>query len=382
MLFAMGSIGWIGRAAVTQAQAFPLKYPEPALGAVTVTRDVVYGRVDTATLRMDVYRGARARGVQPAIVFFNTAVGAQRRENEFYRAWARIAASKGLTAIVPDLRSGTQPRDFAALVAHLVARGTELGVDTAAIAVYAASGNMSAALPIVQDPTMTGVKSAVMLYGGATVAQFRRDLPLLLVRAGLDRPAVNANTPTGLAGLAALALMQNAPVTIINDAGGHHAFEMVDDGAVTRHVIDAIIGFTKRTTARSYQTALHAAQIEISAAASMATGHFADAVRGYASLVATQPDDVRVALAYGEALLGNREFALACAELDKLKGKGLGARDLGVPAAKACVQAGEPDAAIAWLSSIPRQFRPMGLKDDPVFVPLHARAEFQALFQP
>ena len=68
-------------------------------------------------------------------------------------------------------------------------------------------------------------------------------------------------------------------------------------------------------------------------------------------LVAARPDDARLRLAYGEALLGDRQYAVACAELDKLKDKDLGYRDLGLPAARACMLKGDGDAAIAWLEA-------------------------------
>ena len=75
-------------------------------------------------------------------------------------------------------------------------------------------------------------------------------------------------------------------------------------------------------------------------------------------------------------------FAAACTELEKLKGKGLGPRDLGVPAARACMQKGDADAAIAWLKSIPQRYLPHALEKDPIFAPIQNRPDFKALFQP
>ena len=62
-------------------------------------------------------------------------------------------------------------------------------------------------------------------------------------------------------------------------------------------------------------------------------------------------------------------------------GKGLGPRDLGLPAARACMQKGDGDAAIAWLMSIPQRFLPREIEKDPVFAPVQDRAEFKALFR-
>jgi hypothetical protein len=87
-------------------------------------------------------------------------------------------------------------------------------------------------------------------------------------------------------------------------------------------------------------------------------------------------------LAYGEALLGDAQFATACAEFEKLKGKGLGPRDLGLPAARACMQKGDADTAIAWLRSIPQRFLPTSVQSDPIFAAVQNRADFRALFQP
>ena len=66
----------------------------------------------------------------------------------------------------------------------------------------------------------------------------------------------------------------------------------------------------------------------------------------YATLVQSSPADARVRLSYGEALLGDGQFAAACDEFEKLKGKGLGPRDLGLPAARACAQNRDADRAI------------------------------------
>ncbi len=354
------------------AQEMRFFYPAPPASAIAVSKDQAYG-----TLQMDVYRPANAAGkTLPVLVFFNIASGAQR-SNFFYKPWAEIAASRDLVAILPDLRDDSFEKDFDALIAHLTANASSLGIDRDRIALYAGSGNVSRALPLVQNPKQTVVKAAVMYYGSAQVSEFRRDLPILMVRAGLDRPPVNR----AIADLATLAANQNAPLTLLNYAGGHHAFEIVDDEDATRDVIDTTIEFVKRTTAPAYQASLRRALPEATAAAHVASGNFAAAAASYAELVKAKPDDARMRLSYGEALLGASQFAEACTELEKLKGKGLGPRDLGVPAARACMQKGDAEAALAWLKSIPQRFLPRSLEKDPIFAPIQNRPEFKALFQ-
>jgi len=324
---------------------------------------------------MDVFRPSSATGTRaPALVFFNRAAGAERSQG-FYGAWARAAASKGVIAILPDLRPGSEAADFRILLGYLDAHGREQGID--AIAVYAGSGNVSAALPVVQDPALTSIKAAVMYYGAASVAQFRLDLPVLLVRAGLDRPPVNES----IASLAAQAIAQNAPLTLLNYAGGHHGFEMADDNDATRQVIDDTLAFVTRAVSPSYQAALRASLGEATAAGLVQTKKFKEAAAAYGQMVAARPDDARLRLAYGEALLGDAQFAAACGEFDKLRGKGLGYRDLGLPAARACAQKGDADAAIAWLNSIPARFLPASVGQEPAFASLQNRPDFQAIFR-
>ena len=355
------------------AQESPLAFPPPAAG-ITVASDVEYGTSETRRLAMDVYKPAAGGAARvPALVFFNRATGAER-SGRFYAGWARAAASKGIVGILPDLRSGSEASDFRILMTYLERHAAEHGIE--AIAVYAGSGNVFNAFPAVEDPKQTAIKAAVMYYGSAPVTQFRLDLPVLYVRAGLDRPPVNES----IASLTALAVSQNAPVTLLNYAGGHHAFEIADDNAATRDVIDQTLEFVKRATSAPYQAALRASVGEATAAGYVQTRKFREAAAEYARMVASRPEDARLRLAYGEALLGDGQFATACAEFDKLRDKGLGYRDLGLPAARACAQKGDAEAAIAWLNSIPARFLPASVGEEPVFAALKNRPDFQAIF--
>jgi hypothetical protein len=364
------ALGPLALGAVAGAQDRQFHYPAPAAASFTVLRDQAYGE-----LKMDVYRPSAAPTPAATLILFNAAAGPERR-HPFYTAWAEIAASKGLVAILPDLRSDTLEADLDALLGHLTANGAALGVDRDRIAVYAGSGNVFRGLPLFLNPRRTALKAMVLYYGSAEVKTFRGDLPTLFVRAGLDRPPVNH----GMTRLITLAQTQNVPVTVVNYPGGHHAFEMVDDEPATRDVIDTTLDFVARSTAPAYQASLRRGLPEATAAAHVAAGEFEAATGIYARLVAASPGDDRLRLSYGEALLGASQFAAACAEFERLKGKGLGPRDLGVPAARACVQKGDADAAIAWLRSIPSRFLPRELEADPAFAPLRQRADFRALF--
>ena len=358
-----------------QAQQLRFFYPAPAESSYRVMRDVQYGTSPTGPLRMDVYRPS-AGTRHTTLIFFNIASGADR-SNPFYSSWARIAASRGVTAILPDLRPDSFAQDFAALQ-HYLTKGDvgETGIDTGAVSVYAGSGNVSRALPIVQDKSSTAIKSGVMYYGSGQVTDFRADLPMLFVRAGLDRPTLNV----AIDRIVATALSQNAPVSVLNYAGGYHSFETRNDEEQTRRVIEQTLEFVKMSTSAEYQASIRRGLLEATAAGHVTSGKPAEAAKAYAQLVAASPDSHTLRLAYLEALLANSEFKAACDEAEKLKGKPVGARDLGLPSARACLQKGDPDLAIAWLKSIPTQFLPRSVQTEAVFTPLKDREDFKALF--
>jgi dienelactone hydrolase len=246
------------------AQERPFHFPVPSLDAVHLTKAVAYTRVDTSTLAMDIYRPKNAPSAAPALVFYGlywpeSNDRPPREANDQALRWARIAASRGIVAIIPDLRAepgtGTSQRPTRAregelerLLAHLTQHAGEYGIDRRRIALFAASGSVAAALPAITNPRRTEIGAAVLYYGGAgaDVATFRPDVPILWVRAGRDSPGMNA----AIDRLTSRAVAQNVPLTLINYASGHHAFEAVDDTAATRQVIEQTIEFVKGVPAR------------------------------------------------------------------------------------------------------------------------------------
>ena len=253
-----------------EAQERPFFYEVPPLDAVQVTRGVRYADVDGVALAMDVYRPKNAASPAPALILYglywpDANDRPVRESNDHVIRWARIAAASGIVAIIPDLRAepgtGTAQAptrakggDFERFTTYLTAHARDHGIDAGRIAVLAASGSVAAALPVVQDPRMTALKAAVFYYGGAgaNVAAFRSDLPTLWVRAGLDSPRMNAAIDT----LTSRAVAQRAPITLINYATGHHAFEGRDDNAVTRQIIRQTLEFVRQVTMPDYQSAI------------------------------------------------------------------------------------------------------------------------------
>ena len=114
------------------AQQPSFNYPAPPASAYTISKDLQYQGAGGEALRMDVYRPAPAKP-SPTIIFFNIASGTDR-SNPFYSGWARLAASRGITAILPDLRDGSFAQDFSALIAHLATLTGDPTIDRSALA--------------------------------------------------------------------------------------------------------------------------------------------------------------------------------------------------------------------------------------------------------
>lgn len=75
--------------ALASAQQPPPTYAfPPAAPGITTANDVEYAKSGDTTLAMDVYQPAGSSIRRPALVFFNRAVGADRKW-DFYASWAR-----------------------------------------------------------------------------------------------------------------------------------------------------------------------------------------------------------------------------------------------------------------------------------------------------
>jgi hypothetical protein len=125
------------------------------------------------------------------------------------------------------------------------------------------------------------------------------------VRAGLDRPALNQE----ITRIVSDAVTQNAPWTLLNHPGGRHAFEIRNDDDATRRIIDETLAFVKAATSASYQRSLRHSLAEATAAGHVTAGRPREAASAYAALVKDRPGDPTLRLAYGEALLADKEFA-------------------------------------------------------------------------
>jgi hypothetical protein len=178
---------------------------------------VPYRQADPAVHAFDIYSPPHAKPGDrtPAVIIvagfpdpaLRVVIGANPKDTEYWRSWARIIAASGMVAIT---YSTTEPAtDTRAMIDHVRANAAALGVDEARIGLCAWSGHVPNALSLLIDKP-THVKCAVLCCGfmldldgtthvAATARQFGmvnpasgksvddlpNDLPLLITRAGV-----------------------------------------------------------------------------------------------------------------------------------------------------------------------------------------------------
>ena len=177
-----------------------------------------------------------------------------------------LIALSGMVAIAYTNRDPVA--DLQALLEHIHERAGSLRIDPAKVGVIAVSGNVPTALTtIMQDANRTPA-CAVFGYGclldldgatdvadaarefgfanpgaGRTFADLRRDVPLLITRAGRDQfPAMNASIDSFIR----QGLKENLPITLVNHAEGPHAFDLFDDNRTSRDILRQTLQFLRQ----------------------------------------------------------------------------------------------------------------------------------------
>jgi Dienelactone hydrolase family len=199
--------------------------------------DIVYLKDDT--LKADFYLPVNYERQKNPVLIFIDGYGGDYRKWDHYTSWAKFAATDGFVSIIYSSRENYTNESFESILNFLSDTGDKYYVDLNRISVYAGSGNVLRALPIANgDPR---VKAALMFYGTAKIEKFRLDMPVLLVRAGLDNVQLNKE----LDSLAFKALMANAPYTITNFNTAFHAFEDFSDNEISVPFLKSTLDFLK-----------------------------------------------------------------------------------------------------------------------------------------
>ncbi|MCU1383187.1 MAG: putative Esterase/lipase [Acidobacteria bacterium] len=245
------------------------------MDTVTVQRDVAYGPPESR-LRMDVYCPADETHDRrwPAVIIVAGYPGTMEprpttltyKEIGWTISMCQLIARSGMVAIAYTNRDPVA--DLEAVFEHIHECARSLRIDPARVGIIAVSGNVPTALTtIMQDASRapacavfgcgclldldgaTDVADAARQFGfanpgaGRTVRDLRRDVPLLITRAGRDQfPAMNASIDSFMRH----ALIENLPITFVNHAEGPHAFDLFDDSRTSRDIIRQTLRFLRQ----------------------------------------------------------------------------------------------------------------------------------------
>lgn len=229
-----------------------LVYQTPDMGRVKIVPDIVFTRVDTMALKVDLYYPPSWDGQTslPAVVFFNSGNLHLYRWGG-YRDWARLVASHGMIGILYQSKPfatfeqmGETVHDAEALVAFL-RNHQETGVDIGRLGLWASSGNVTSAMDFVQTSEGASIKAFAIHYGmsNKTIDQFRRDLPVFYVKCGWDNFMAEQR---GDAFVTKAVNDWEIPFQFVYHPTGQHAYDVLDNDETSRSIIRQNIEFYER----------------------------------------------------------------------------------------------------------------------------------------
>ena len=246
----------------------------PGMAAVEVTKDLRYTDAEGDHLRLDVYRppGLDARDRHPAVIFIHGGGpgGLPMKDMGAFTSYGRLAAAQGIVGVTfthrlswPVTRILDGAADVAAALAQVRANAAAWNIDADRLAIIAFSAGGPMLSPWLRDAP-ADVRALVAMYpvleieGSeahracetaetlaawsplAQLARPGRKPPLFLARAGGDAiPGLLA----GLDAFVAEALAQDYPLTLINNSGAAHGFDIGEPTPRTLEVMTTMFGF-------------------------------------------------------------------------------------------------------------------------------------------
>lgn len=253
-----------------------LVYRVPGMENVIIKKDIKYLSNQETSLTVDMYYppGFKFESNLPAVLvvfgYSNDAVkklvGSRLKDWSWYQSWGKLIAASGMATLIYEADS--PEKDLNILLQFLQDRADEFCIDRNRLGIYSCSGNVPTALVNCMDKTKKYFRCAVFYYGyllmtdqeyipeieslsekyGFSIPKLnaeiklRDDLPLLIVRAGLDSfPHLNSTIDHFIS----KAVGQNLQINFINYQEGQHGFDAYDDNDQSREIIKKTIDFWK-----------------------------------------------------------------------------------------------------------------------------------------
>ena len=251
-------------------------YKVPGMENVIIKKDIKYFAEQDINRTVDMYYPPEFKfdSKLPAVLvvmgYSNDAtkklVGGILKDWSWYISWGKLIAASGMAAIIYGTNS--PEKDLNILLQFLQDRADEFSIDNNRIGIYSCSANVPTALVSCMDENKTYFRCAAFYYGYLLMTdqenipeiealaekygfltpklnaelKLRDDLPLLIVRAGLDSfPHLNSSIDHFIS----KAVSQNLQINFINYQKGQHGFDAYDDNDQSREIIKKTIDFWK-----------------------------------------------------------------------------------------------------------------------------------------
>lgn len=227
-------------------------------------RDLTFRSTSGAELLMDVYYPSLSPDQPVPLVLMPMAYPDPTARIRAYgplTSWAQLMAASGMAAVVCGNEAPEE--DVHALLRHLRTDAAALGLDVDRFGLFATSGNVTVGLStLMRDRRL---KCAALLYGytmdmdgstavadmarqfgfvnacaGKSIDDLPADVSILFVRAGREQfPGLNA----ALDRVIERSLARNLPLSLINHATGAHGFDLDDQTAISRGIVQQVLAF-------------------------------------------------------------------------------------------------------------------------------------------
>jgi acetyl esterase/lipase len=268
----------------------PVVYAIPGMEEAIIQKDITYKTVGGNELKLDVYYPSDYDGETrlPAVIFVHGDGPPEflkdAKDWEQYISWGQLIAASGTIAVTFNHRSTEMLKklyeaasDVDDLIAFVRDDSKMLGIDANRIAIWTCSAGGPIGLRSALRDAPPYVRCIVSYYAisdlkvyyeepeeetefpGPPLPAFSQEVfdefsgaahvskesgniaPMLIVRAGLDNPRLNAS----IARLVTVAVARNVDIDFMNHATGHHAFDMLDDNERSREIIRATLEFLR-----------------------------------------------------------------------------------------------------------------------------------------
>jgi len=248
-------------------------YDMPGTRDVIVRKAIEYAPSEQVIRAIDVYYPARTQDALSAVLFVSgfsdvgavPLLGCRINEMEAYISWARLVAASGLIAVTYS--TGVDPAaDTRDVIRFLRTPGSELNLDASRLGLWAGSSHAPNALgqlmehrdafscavffyPFMLDlDGMTDVADAQRKWrfanpsAGRCLDDLPNEVPFFIARAGRDEnPGLNDSIDRFISH----ALQRNLPITLVNHHTALHAFDILEDTATTRAVVQTALEFVQ-----------------------------------------------------------------------------------------------------------------------------------------